>query len=57
MTITEINSKRDKTADNGDADRPLAPEVHEPNKRHARIVPRFIMLALATLLGWVRRRR
>ena len=55
MTVTEITSKRGKTADDRDAAPPLEPASREPTKPRMRIVPLLITLAtvaLAGLLGW-----
>ena len=55
MSVTEITSKRDKTADDCDPIRSLEPAPHEPAKRRTRIGPFLITLAavtLAALLGW-----
>jgi multidrug resistance efflux pump len=55
MTVTEITSKRGKTADDHDASRSAEPEVRGPVRRRIRIIPFLITLAavtLAGLLGW-----
>jgi multidrug resistance efflux pump len=55
MTITEITSKRGKTANDHDASRSAEPETREPVRRRIRIIPFLITLvtvALAGLLGW-----
>jgi multidrug resistance efflux pump len=55
MTVTEITSKRGKTADDRDASRPVEPETREPIRPRTTIIPFLITLAaiaLAGLLGW-----
>ena len=55
MTVTEITSKRGKTADDHDASQPLEPATREPVRRHIPPIPFLITLAtvaLAALLGW-----
>jgi multidrug resistance efflux pump len=54
MTVTEITSKRGKSKDERDANRPLKPEAREPAKRQSQI-PSFVTRALAGLLGLARR--
>jgi multidrug resistance efflux pump len=55
MTVTEVTSKRGKTADDHDAIRSLEPSPHEPARRRMRTIPFMITLAavaLAGLVGW-----
>jgi multidrug resistance efflux pump len=55
MTVTEIRSKRGKTADDHDASRSAERETREPVRRRIGIIPFLITLAavtLAGLLGW-----
>ncbi len=55
MTVTEITSKRGKTADDRDIAPSLVPEARAPAKRRMQIIPFLITLAtvtLAALLGW-----
>ena len=55
MTVTEITSKRGKTADEHDVGRSAGPETRTPVRRRMRIIPILITLAtvaLAALLGW-----
>ena len=55
MTVTEITSKRGKTADEHDVSRSAGPATRTPVRRRMRIIPILITLAtvaLAALLGW-----
>src|SRR5262245_1202500 len=55
MVVTEIASRRGKTADDGEENLVLEPETAEPARRHIRILPFVITLvavALAVLFGW-----
>jgi protein AaeX len=58
MSVTEVASRRGKTADDRDAIPSLQPEFRRPARRRMRIIPFLITLAtvaLAELLGWAMR--
>jgi multidrug resistance efflux pump len=56
MNITDITSKRGKTADDRDAGVSLVPESHSPARRRMRTTTPFLItlavVVLAGLLGW-----
>jgi multidrug resistance efflux pump len=51
MTITEVTSKRGKTADDRDATLSLVPEIRAPARRRRQTIPLLITLATLVIAG------